>query len=60
MKSSSKRFSGSSKSKSSSRCFHLTLPDIGAALLSKPTSSSNSEANTEDGRLMLVWENKNK
>lgn len=27
-------------------------PEIGAALFRSPTSSSNSEANTEDGRLM--------
>uniref|UniRef100_A0A8C3G3N5 Uncharacterized protein n=1 Tax=Cyclopterus lumpus TaxID=8103 RepID=A0A8C3G3N5_CYCLU len=29
------------------------LPEMGAALFRSPTSSSNSEANTEDGRLML-------
>uniref|UniRef100_A0A8D3BH53 Uncharacterized protein n=1 Tax=Scophthalmus maximus TaxID=52904 RepID=A0A8D3BH53_SCOMX len=28
------------------------LPEIGAALFRSPTSSSNSEANTDDGRLM--------
>uniref|UniRef100_A0A4W4GCX6 Uncharacterized protein n=1 Tax=Electrophorus electricus TaxID=8005 RepID=A0A4W4GCX6_ELEEL len=27
-------------------------PDTGAALFNKPTSSSNSEANTDDGSLM--------
>uniref|UniRef100_A0A3Q3E5A9 Uncharacterized protein n=1 Tax=Labrus bergylta TaxID=56723 RepID=A0A3Q3E5A9_9LABR len=30
----------------------IFLPEIGAALFRSPTSSSNSEANTEDGRLM--------
>uniref|UniRef100_A0A3B4Y140 Uncharacterized protein n=1 Tax=Seriola lalandi dorsalis TaxID=1841481 RepID=A0A3B4Y140_SERLL len=32
----------------------ICLPEIGAALFRSPTSSSNSEANTEDGRLMLA------
>uniref|UniRef100_A0A3Q1B317 Uncharacterized protein n=1 Tax=Amphiprion ocellaris TaxID=80972 RepID=A0A3Q1B317_AMPOC len=30
------------------------LPEIGAALFRSPTSSSNSEANTEEGRWMVA------
>uniref|UniRef100_A0A3Q2GQH6 Uncharacterized protein n=1 Tax=Cyprinodon variegatus TaxID=28743 RepID=A0A3Q2GQH6_CYPVA len=44
--------SGSSKSKSSSKAATISgsMSSRGAALFRSPTSSSNSEANTEDGR----------